>query len=1204
MDVEAATPNGTQEESRRKSGRTVKRPDIFAEEEHEGSLLINGSAKRKRAPGRPDPVNGEGDEEDEDDDDDGSEGEPDEEEQREQRRRQKKPRLTAKQAKPTTSTLAIRSANIPGKSSKAAKAQKARARPSQVNKEGLYAEVFGRGQTGEDAANIWIDSLNKDSVVAIRDLVNFVFECVGCELTISSPDIEDIDNVPNKLGDILEEYAKDKNAEYPLISKARQYADFQTVLVDFFAAVMKGLHNTGILYDQPEVYDNVYTWIVTMSGANYRPFRHTATTISLAMTTTLAELASAVQDSLAITATQLTTEKKKKTANKSRISSIQNSSKEDEKKLEAIEGFLVDAFNTVFAHRYRDVDERIRVACVEALGTMIKTYKKLFLDGQYLRYIGWVMSDPSSATRLEVVKQLKNLYKGQKNIAALRAFTDRFRQRMVEMGTSDADTAVRVEAIELLDRLRNAMLLEPTDIELIGRLIFDADPRVRKAVAKFFVANVQDVYTSEVDDFGDEFETALPDVADDFMSPQTAWLKFKYLAQTLGSVDKDSDSEKGEDIRAAVRPDDTDTRYMLATHAIFDHLAELSEWEILAGYLLYDHSTITAPAEDPTDVPSGIQAAYKLAPGEETILLDVLYFSTRMYLQSVLDSGKEKKGRSNATKDDIRKKQETAAHNLSTIIPQLLSRYGSTPAGAAAILRLEQLLDADLINELAGDGTYEALLDDVNKQFVTHSDRKVLAEASKALRTARSYEQSREATDSKVKSIWEDAQDTLFGLLKGKNVPTRGTLDRGVLAEVLNTCVRFSSLVTVSDCTEILEAKIGGKKGKGKATTQHETLLALLMDLVRRGIPDEDTVIDIAEQEDQVAIAATTTIAFYFRWKTVGLRKAIENNDTHGMNSAILTRLALQRANFIEALTPLITSGPPLDPVRVAATLNILDLYTLFATTKHMRSSKGEVDDDIQTNIATLTVKIPEDIMKEIMLTHEKMEKSFARKTHRKIVLPDEPKKKAKETSKKKRQGEETQEEIEALPEDSDDDGAANGKDSDDEEGESSSDDGACETSGGGKERKKELVLLAEQGLCEITSKLVLATIGGIIEGGAAVKARLQVNRTKLGKSYAAVVAYLDVKKEKGKGRSRAKVVGKGKEVKSKERVEAEPEPMELEDDPVEDDEVVEMEEREEREDVMRRELGDEGVYGDGDEVDEANGEDVPEEADDEILGD
>lgn len=144
----ASSPPTTQETTdRRKSARVVRKPDIFAEEHHEGSLLSNGSGKRKR------PLNGDafaGEIEDgleeEGDSSDESEGSADEEELKEGRRQSRKSTATAKSANKrpkisngTGTALAIRPANVPSKGvSQKAKVQKARSRQSQVNQEGLY----------------------------------------------------------------------------------------------------------------------------------------------------------------------------------------------------------------------------------------------------------------------------------------------------------------------------------------------------------------------------------------------------------------------------------------------------------------------------------------------------------------------------------------------------------------------------------------------------------------------------------------------------------------------------------------------------------------------------------------------------------------------------------------------------------------------------------------------------------------------------------------------------------------------------------------------------------------------------------------------------------------------------------------------------------------------------------------------------------
>jgi cohesin complex subunit SA-1/2 len=132
--------------SRRKSGRSIRKPDLFIEQQHEGSLLNNGSAKRKRHSNAATGGEKEDEVESSSTSEQESEGEADEEELREQRKavRSRVSKSSSKRQKVANGvggSLAIRSANIQSQAmSKAVKVQKARARQSQANQVGLYGQ--------------------------------------------------------------------------------------------------------------------------------------------------------------------------------------------------------------------------------------------------------------------------------------------------------------------------------------------------------------------------------------------------------------------------------------------------------------------------------------------------------------------------------------------------------------------------------------------------------------------------------------------------------------------------------------------------------------------------------------------------------------------------------------------------------------------------------------------------------------------------------------------------------------------------------------------------------------------------------------------------------------------------------------------------------------------------------------------------------
>ena len=206
-----------------------------------------------------------------------------------------------------------------------------------------------------------------------------------------------------------------------------------------------------MLYDDLALIENFQVWVTTMSSSAIRPFRHTATAVSLAAVSTLCEIANEIAESTAKSLRQLESEKKKARANKGRVSALQEKVDDGGQKRETVEGTIKDIFDTVFVHRYRDVDPKIRAECVQSLGHWIVTLPELFFEGQYLRYLGWVLSDTSPPTRLEVIKQLQKLFKNQNNAGGLRHFIERFLPRLVEMATRDADAGVRASTVELMD---------------------------------------------------------------------------------------------------------------------------------------------------------------------------------------------------------------------------------------------------------------------------------------------------------------------------------------------------------------------------------------------------------------------------------------------------------------------------------------------------------------------------------------------------------------------------------------------------------------------------------------------------------------------------------------------------------------------------------------------------------------------------------
>ena len=1006
----------------------------------------------------------------------------------------------------------------------------------------IIAEVFSEGHTLEAVAADWIARWDEHNAEAMCDMINFVIKCTGCNGQVDVHDIEDQDHASSKLSDIQGDYEALEPSDYPLISRAKGNASFRSTLTGFFATFISTCHAAGLLYNNVAMLEHIEVWVHTMSSSTLRPFRHTATVIAFTIGNMLCTVAADIADNAAMTMRQKEGEQKKKGVNKERVKALEAKiAEEGRRRVQVLEN-MKNLLDGVFVHRYRDVDPKIRLECVTALGNWISTLPDVYFDGMHLRYLGWVLSDVSNPVRAEVVKQLGKLYKNKDNVPRLRTFTDKFRARLVEMAVRDSEVGIRASTVELLDMIRNMGLLEPDDIDIIGRLIFDTEPRVRKAVAGFFAENINDLYETTREEFdGEEGLADLlgEEVDDDFDTPRSSWLKLKCVAEALQSYDAEDD-EHDSALRTAdgggggLIANGVDSRYTLAARTIYDGISVAREWEVLAGYLLFDLSSNEQPSEG---ADATFESRCKLNEKETILLLELLNVAVKARLSEAVEAETDKKGhKTKALKEKSRQIQESTALHLAKMLPQLLKKFGSVPATASPVLRLGQILNLEIFQELRQDSTeYASLLDDINKQFLTHTDQGVLAEASTTLLHAREFEDLEEVTEGKVQDLWDDTISTLRALMSSRKNDN--------LSELCNTARRIANLASISDCVAVLDLE--GRSTSKKANTQTTASpLNILMAMIR----DPDFDIGAGEEADETLISAMKAVLFYYMWTVRSLQTVIASGTA-------LSELP-DFAPFAQSLETLIDNRPAGSPVRQAAVGTLLDLYTLFATFRHVQIPPNHENAD---EIRSLVQRVPASVESLVLSTYTALEKTFAKKSHRSLeAAPDD--------------------DLASDPEDS----------SDDEDGDEPN-------------HAQQETLMAEKRLCEIAGKMVLAIVARVFDhegpNKGKIKERLQRNKQKLGNNFKEVLAYLEGPKPKGKKRAPART-GRKKPVK----------PVEIEDEEDERSEEEGQVEEGGEEDLRERELVEDRIV-DPDEESAGGGETAGAgadevEDDDDIMGD
>lgn len=1138
------TPSASQ---RRKSGRAVRAPEKFAPEPT-SSQAIRGAAKRKRSVNENDEPNGEEPQDEiEEEESDEEEQETESEEEDAPKKKKAKTRGAAKSASKKAPAAKKTKTNGVAQAPKEPKAPKqqqmripSRPKKAQTGKvvfkdnsaSGIYAEIFTSGKTTDEAATHWLSQYDAASPEALTDLVNCILKSAGCDIKVTEDDINDPDNIATRLEDIQESHKDHTSAEYPLVAKAKSAhaKEFKTTLMEFFKSLVRVMRETGVLYNDIALIENIIAWVTTMSSSSLRPFRHTATVIALACTTGLCEAVKEMSDNTAATTKLLEREQKAKKPAEARIAAFEKKIAEGKEHRQMSEDTIQEFWDTVFVHRYRDLDPRIRKDCMEALGKWIMILPSKFYDGTSLRYLGWELSDLVGDVRHEVLNQLKNIVK-KMDIGGISTFIERFRPRIIEMATLDAESAVRAAAVELLDSIREKGMLEPDDIDVIGKLIYDSDVKVRKAVVGFFAATIEDLYESKIEELGGE--EALEDVFtlddENKANPNAGWIKLKALGESLLNYDNetgaDNDDEAAENAKKQIQGGQInaagfESRYSLAAEALYDKMEELRDWEMLAGYLLFDHSN-----RQQGSVPVNVQDAFKLEDKEEVVLLEMLHAIVKITIERLgEDKQGKKKGRS-ASKDD----EDKVARTLASLLPKLLKRFGSNPKTSTAVLRLVHILNLGVFQELRQDNTeYAALLHEIQSQFKSHADSRVLKEASVAMLHAQGFEDLEETTGDHISSSWDEVIDDLRKKFPtSANESVRGDLKISQLVPLTTTMTRLRHLCSISNPVEHLEA-VPSKPKKGVRSTTMSGI-DMILELSARGFlqaPDNE----IDDFEDQLVIAAQKAALLFFMWKAEVIKDTLSKNDY--LSDSWVEETKARMDTFTNLLTLTISSRAGHDPCRLEATGCLLDLHVVFHTV--LAPKKGKSDDLSGWEEALELVQtIDEDVVKEITAIFATAEQNYAKKAGKTLGPPaddDEP------------------EELDSDSEDEDEDAQHN----------------------------QAEALKAEHQLCELTSHIVLGLCAGVIKEDAEkprLRSRLLRNRKKTGANMDRILAALDLKSAAKAKEAKAKADKQRKAYQPKEKENGMSKERVEESDGEEEEQEVDVEEEREKELLEDEEL-------------------------------
>lgn len=1036
----------------RSSGRVRKRPETLYDSSP------GTSSKRKRGDGDADaPDYHESDDSEIEDQEDGYE-------EAQPQKRQAKATKPPAQKKPRTNgatTIPIRNAGAGKKKSKGVNGIDTDAA------DGIFAEIFVENKNVEEVVSQWLQRFTQHESSALSEIINFVLRAAGCTSSVSNHDIEDPDAATDCISDLQDEFQASNPTDYPLMAaRGRAANTIKHGVGNFIFSLCEAIAATGVLYEQPVLMENIHLWFSTMSTAANRPFRHTSTVVSLLCATSLGSVAKELESDAAKSQRQAEMERKKK--NKARASGIEQKAEEAVERFDFVKALIQEWYDTVFIHRYKDVDAAIRRACAASLGDLIVLLPSVYLDGQYLRYLGWMLSDPQHIVRLEAVKQITRFYKHDLG-GGLKAFSERFRPRLVEMATSDAEVLVRTASIELLEILRDNGLLEPNDVDAVGCLIFERDDKVRKTSARFLAAGINELYDAKIDQLGglEAFEE-LP-IPEDFVSPRIEWIKLKCLAETLQAYQTE---ELPQDIDRArlggelnLNVTKVESRFTHAAEDLREKIKEVDDWRVVAGYLLFEFPS--KASRKTNDLVGRIKKECVLSDKEELILLHVLLVGARHEITSlaeILATSKNKKQTSDARAD----LDEAASHLLVTL-RELLERYGDSPESSSVLLQLQQSLGLQAIQDLGIDSaSWDGLLEQTKRQFLSHTNSTVLDQAVQIILRAKSSGELEDIAKEKLTELWEAVVLDFVQLVDFSTIDQRGKTSAQNLEAFSDNLLRMLRLATISDPTSALNdqaplAKVGGK-GSNKA------LIDCLLSLTARAQHNTRNA-SIDKLEDRVAQTAAEIVLFYFRWHFISIGKRVSAPHGEEVPYEELEPLAIQWDSYTTALSATLQQRRAKDEICAAFAGLQIDVHMSAGTLKTI-----DRDPNVNDYYTVLIMDLDSDKQKSIMKAFAGAEAAYA---------------------------ELTQTALEFSRQDDDLNDFDEDPQSDDEEDEESQ-------SQANREAKMTATLLAERRLCQLTSKIVLAVLGDFLDKKP-TRQRVERNKQKLGANFKQVCKYFDL---------------------------------------------------------------------------------------------
>lgn len=392
----------------------------------------------------------------------------------------------------------------------------------------------------------------------------------------------------------------------------------------------------------------------------------------------------------------------------------------------------------VFTHRYRDSNPYIRYKCLELLSSLVVERPDKFLNDQYLKYFGWLMSDKSPQVRQKALEGMtapfliKNI-----DVSLMEHVLSKFLPRIADC-VLDLFVDVQEKAMSLLLILLKKGFLDDVDNEhLWNQINFksidpDTSSQVRKE-ALYFVMEQLEVF--------DE------DPISNKMRGSTPSLNKKQITQRLDAL---------ASWLAHVLTDGPISIHNIQIHFsdfLIESLRNMPEHSPLVCGSNAINAMLDTLERDEKAILDGMTAGDRVDVAKQRVLVRILSTAVKLEVTNEENSrGKKKKNRIGDSS------QELSTFLLKSNLPSLLNSFQSDTHILSSLTQLPQYLDPHTISLPPNKTGIINLLKSLKKIYLLNSDEVVLGNIASSLQM---LEKGNHARTSNVKEIIRDITQEL-----------------------------------------------------------------------------------------------------------------------------------------------------------------------------------------------------------------------------------------------------------------------------------------------------------------------------------------------------------------------------------------------------------------------------------------------------------